>query len=664
MMQAAITNDFSVNAGPKDANICALAGPKSKSYIELHFRHGDAQLHLIRGLQGIKSQLVVNGGAPLLGDVKVNEALSQILGIGLSVISQYVFIPQGKISDFLDQTSAKRSEFFQTLFGTARVLKLHKLLGDRLTQYRVVDYTVASDAEASAITQLEQQLVDYRQQLAAYGPDDQAMDRWEQQARDVLATHHQALNAQIQVTQLTNELTQLQTRQPDRPVAVIQAELDALQAQADQLEQIRPQDELDASIWSAIATQQASIRNTEAALTKLGEPLPPPVRPESVPADFDSQAGRERYMQLSGQYTRQQTYLDKLGTGVAACPTCGTSVTELAQTTQQYRESQPQLHAEMQQLQAWIQQAEAYAAVGVSYALTMTAYNTKRQQLTATLDELRRTLPTPPTAGLDEVQMRTAQRSNLRTGLAQLHRERQQVETLTRMTETRIAVVQGQLAQVTMVASQQLPADQAATLTQQLTARDQWRTNRGQLQGFIQVCEQQLTQRQQTLTRLRAAAADQGRKTGFADLLAQTRELFHRDALPKLVAATHLENLEATINEILQTFDAPFQVRVSEDLSFTAHFQTGFTQPAGRLSGGQKDVLCLAFLTAVNTSFAGDLGLFCPDEPTGDLDEHNVRCLEAALVKLKQLSSSKGLQVIMPTHEQRLAPIFDAVIRL
>jgi DNA repair exonuclease SbcCD ATPase subunit len=152
---------------------------------------------------------------------------------------------------------------------------------------------------------------------------------------------------------------------------------------------------------------------------------------------------------------------------------------------------------------------------------------------------------------------------------------------------------------------------------------------------------------------------------GWRDHQEQMREVLHYSALPRLVSHHHLDRLSADVNAYLRLFDSPFRVEVDESLGFTSVFHKGGKRrPAGRLSGGQKVVLALAFRLSVNNAFASDLGLLCLDEPTVGLDEHNLGSLETALGRLRELAKSTGLQVVMVTHERSLAPLFDNVISL
>jgi DNA repair exonuclease SbcCD ATPase subunit len=74
-------------------------------------------------------------------------------------------------------------------------------------------------------------------------------------------------------------------------------------------------------------------------------------------------------------------------------------------------------------------------------------------------------------------------------------------------------------------------------------------------------------------------------------------------------------------------------------------------------------LLGVSFRVAVNSMFASDLGLLVLDEPTAGLDKGNLACLQVAFERLRELSRSRGLQVVMITHEENL-PAADNVIEI
>ena len=141
------------------------------------------------------------------------------------------------------------------------------------------------------------------------------------------------------------------------------------------------------------------------------------------------------------------------------------------------------------------------------------------------------------------------------------------------------------------------------------------------------------------------------------------RDVLHRDAAPKIVAQRNLARLQQGINEQLEMFATEYRISSDLDLSFVAHFNDGREQPAARLSVGQKVILALGFRLAVSFMYA-DLGFLALDEPTAYLDEHHIAGFEPVLGRLREFAASRGLQCLMVTHEQSLAPLFDSVFQL
>ena len=66
----------------------------------------------------------------------------------------------------------------------------------------------------------------------------------------------------------------------------------------------------------------------------------------------------------------------------------------------------------------------------------------------------------------------------------------------------------------------------------------------------------------------------------------------------------------------------------------------------------------------MNLLLAQQAGLLVLDEPTVFLDAENLNSLVDALGHLRRLSSSTGHQIIIITHEEKLAGVFDHVLVL
>ena len=173
-----------------------------------------------------------------------------------------------------------------------------------------------------------------------------------------------------------------------------------------------------------------------------------------------------------------------------------------------------------------------------------------------------------------------------------------------------------------------------------------------------------LRERERLLQKADAAERLAGKVRWLQQHFQAVRDIFHRDRLPRRVSQANLEFMNREVNDVLEQFDAHYRVRVEEGLKFSALFRDGRHMPAGRLSGGEKAVFALAFRLAVNSRYARDLGLLVLDEPTAGLDDTNLSCLETALNRLRELSRSRGLQVILITHERLLDGLFDQVVEL
>jgi DNA repair exonuclease SbcCD ATPase subunit len=189
-------------------------------------------------------------------------------------------------------------------------------------------------------------------------------------------------------------------------------------------------------------------------------------------------------------------------------------------------------------------------------------------------------------------------------------------------------------------------------------------SSRIRLQGQRDEAGAAVVSAQARFARAEESVRQASRNVEFSSHLGSVRDILHRDNLPKLVAQNYLELLETDINEILEIFGTDFRVSARDGLGFIADFPDGRSQPAPRLSGGQKVVLALAFRISVNSLFAADLGIITLDEPTAYLDDENIGCLDVALARLRSLSESRGLQCILITHEKGLGHLFDHVVQL
>lgn len=148
------------------------------------------------------------------------------------------------------------------------------------------------------------------------------------------------------------------------------------------------------------------------------------------------------------------------------------------------------------------------------------------------------------------------------------------------------------------------------------------------------------------------------------------RNWFHYSQGPHKVTMAVLRELTGGVNEFLAILDGRFYVVPDEEnLMFRVVFTDGRVQPeeplpATRLSGGEKASLAVAFRLASYYMFSGSLGIICLDEPTEYLDARKIEAFGRFIEKLKEISTSLGLQIFMATHHVNIVPLFDSVERM
>jgi DNA repair exonuclease SbcCD ATPase subunit len=179
----------------------------------------------------------------------------------------------------------------------------------------------------------------------------------------------------------------------------------------------------------------------------------------------------------------------------------------------------------------------------------------------------------------------------------------------------------------------------------------------------LRLVNESLRVNRERLVEAEAAERENAIREAWIERLTPARDLLHREAAPRFVSQMNLQRVSRSINDHLERFAADFRVRPDEGLTFMARKMDGVEEVAERLSKGQQVVLALAFRLSVNFMYS-DLGFLSLDEPTAYLDARHIAGFEPSLNRLREYTTSRGLQCIMVTHEQSLAHLFDSVIQL
>jgi DNA repair exonuclease SbcCD ATPase subunit len=168
------------------------------------------------------------------------------------------------------------------------------------------------------------------------------------------------------------------------------------------------------------------------------------------------------------------------------------------------------------------------------------------------------------------------------------------------------------------------------------------------------------------LERMDKARAHNRKVQAITDQLTAIKDCFHPAGLPKLYLRKKLDLLTAKTNEFLLPFEAPFSIEFDEDMNITFTKRNGyFSSDLRRLSGGERCTLSVAFRLAIASLFSKRCNLLILDEPTAWMDPDAVQGMAGLIGKVAtEITSQRGLQVIVVTHAAALVPSFESVVAI
>lgn len=652
----ALTGDARQADGVKLANIRHGTPKRAKAGVELIFEHNGVQATAICDFRPSKRSFIAAGmEKEVTGDALVTEAIRSFLGIDNDVLSNYVFVAQSDLFGIFDLTPAKRNTTLQRLYGLERAEAIWTRLGEEL-----VLVPTTTPINLDAIRQ-ERKEADAALTVAQASADAKMVELLDKE----LAEANQLVRAIQQYEALANELRSAAQaadavrQQREAAEQAVQA-AEARKRTADNAAAILPSLEAYMQRRRQHATTVTEINRLTDSLNRL-------IRP-TKPADYIPAERRGEYEtlinDLNGRYTSAMAMINKHAAhgSAANCPTCGQSLAGVMSVVDNAKKESTELGVLLNGARAVLKSSADYDQAVSRVAAVEDSINKDIGRLNAQL----MTIDVTPLQGVSEdlAVVATMQRdySNEQASANAVHEsERRRLaaagyaeqQANARFDKARSAQPPSIPAGVTLDSS----LLRVSTLSAQLS---DMRVNVANLAIAVdraaRAKEAQETAEIEAVTAREYATKRQG--------LTGLRQLFHREGLPKLMSADMTRRLMLSTNEFLTEFGPPFTMSYKDNGTFVATFPDGNEQLAGRLSGGQKVVLSLAFRLAVHATFASGIKLICLDEPTAGLDTYNLECLGRAFQRLGAISKSAGLQVVVVTHEKGIAHFFDHVIDL
>lgn len=651
-IEAAVTGDWSCFPGAKGENVAQLAGPKDPSWVAVDLEHAGRDLRVARWLRPDKAELYLDGRGPETGKARINEVVEEVLQVPLAIVSQYGFVKQRAIFDFLTARPADRAAAFQVLTGTAGAERIHDLLGKELQDVPLLQMTDERESLRATIAEVERRMATAAAGIAALPEVDEGAG----EAHARLRAAYDARLVAIRSVRSSRAYARARRAAAAALAAEAAARGEASRAANEALAAASPAADEAArglAAWAAYRRTERARADAAGAVARLEAarpaPAPPPAPgdPEAA-AEFEA-TGRDLYAGLSADWS----FLSSFSGDVACCPTCGTPTAALAGRLGEVRARYEPAAARYAALSAAHDRERARGEAARRAEAALAAWSRDHAAAVARLSGLE---ASPPPAAAEAELSAVVRARDLAAEAASSARA---------LAESSRAAAKGAaddaeawrvaaLGHASPLAAPRPDRGMLRKLRTDAEAAAAVLAERRTLEGGLREMARQVEASRARMAEVDRSLAEAGARNAWRALVQEARPLAHRDGLPRMVALDFLSRAEAGVNEALAEFGARFRVAAADDLSFTATFTDGRVQGAQRLSPGEKVVLALAFRVVVNALFARELGVLALDEPTDGLDRENIEVVEKALARLKGVSEERGLQVFVVTHERRL----------
>ena len=717
----AFTGDFSRHS--EGAKGCIRQNQPNDAYVEIHGTIAEQPFRLRRDItrKGVKHSLWLNGDKHRMYDKAgdIETWLTDVSGLTPQIMAEFLFIGQQDLYGFLETTDAQRSRKFAALCGTRGYEHRRDVYHDFLKRDKAkatAETSVSVEFLESAIRETRDNLNDVDAAIADCRRDGEApgaqIQELEIRVNKIADKMRNIQSQESLIAKFTRDLATLDEEQQQAYADMEKAKKNkkhfqqqhdakagewtlAVQRLDEYLDR-RPFDEVLAELRELQKRQVRYVQLTEqlhharATLENLVAPVPFDACEIQLFSEWRDKHSTDRARVSEKIRTTEQllntlkrlkgNHLDIMEN----CPLCGADasdwnvdLTTLEETLIELNEKADSLDAEIlkcsdllkslenkrSQWERYRQKQESLAAEIIKFEEELNAFgglDTERD-IDAEID----TLLAMDKAVNDLVGETQTLKSRCDWELQGIRQCREQLEAIQKKRhdlETELATLNKEPEK-----RQQVLLD-CRTRSGQL--RDRIRTLRelenqlNVLYGSKQSSEKQLADLQTKLTERQAAQESQGPTAAWLTKFETALNWLKKDGLPRHIHRAVLDQLVSTINRELTCFDGPFDVSVNDDLTFTATFPDGVRSIAKDLSGGQKVMLAMAFWSAINRTFAQNLGIMILDEPTDGLDQENKQSLYRIMEEWAKLLRHRGQQVMIITHDTEMEDSFDSVLVL
>jgi len=655
----------SSNPGRKDED---LTWGTSSGFVKLEFEAGGKKGSVKRWVNGAKVHMEY-GDSKFSRATDVSEAMVDLLGLDFKILQDMIFVPQGRMEGLLFQTPADRARAFQVLFGTTNAENVRAAL-----QLELVRVNGLLGAESRGVEELKRALAEQDARISEaereLGGVEKKVLSEEAVAglRSAIARYDSYVRGKREADDAESAVSDLSSK-----YGAVSDEVDDSAKRIDDVSACLSGSAEDYDRAAANLREEEAARRTLQARSSAQARIDQAKLVASVPEPAAFPDGAE-LSELERKLPDMQAAVNSSGkivstfrAGAGRCPTCDQLVPQelVPRHAKILAELGPAVDRDKRRLAALVAARKNADDAKSRWGATTERARREIAEASRELDGLMRFAvaaaqrsPEDKAADAELVELV----EGLKTKLIELRGKRDAAERRKVEYASLLLQARGRKSRADEALGERVELEEYGKAKAALDVDRATRDERNSLLGRIEAFRRNKLETEKRIEDLEKASALREKYSEWRGVCENLRDVFHRDRLPNVVAGRYLRSINSRLAKYLDLFGVAYSARIDSNLGIVCSFGSVET-PAERLSGGQKVELSIAFRFAIYDLFSRNLGLLVLDEPTVFLDTDRIDSVCRLMTAVRSHSVTSGLQVIVVTHEPRLAEVCDCLVR-
>lgn len=594
------------------------------------------------------------------------ELLGSLFGIENRIQEDSIFVMQNKAGQVIFTTPAPRSKALQFLSGAEVCQKAADIAQRRSSNMHVIDRSQELAEKEERLKGLQESIESSKKEIAESEKllvSEQDIEQTRKRLQESQAAKDGAADYQEKKKELADFEEQLRERTSRRTALAMDQ-----QTKQEQLDGMRTDYEAARQYVAAHASNEQLARQRNELLGEIDrlekepEDHPEPQAPDVPRKTIEELEQAEANLNVA--VSNHQSFLEVFQE-TGKCPTCGSEPANVQELIQKHQHGLEEDEPQLKELRGRIRELKAawnaYDSAAAKYKTWQDGYVSR---VDAAADKLERMgdVPDVDSESLEANRKIVSEFESLQSELEKTNSDLQEVDGVLARLEAAVANHKSRCQELAAQAGRILQPEKEQEYREILSANEELKELISTQRGSVEAKEQQLTELEEEVARIREEHEKSSRKREASQFLEQLKSIMHHSAIPHDRAIVYLESINRLMASYCEILHAPFSLYVDPDTQHFMVMQDGSISPAYQLSGGQRTLAAWAWHLALYEKHGNQSGFLMMDEPTVGLDEQNLANVAEAVRHLTRYCHGSGMQFVMVTHEANLASVFDKMI--